>query len=511
MTEKPAAFPELSPQLRGGSRWAMLSLFGPGAIIACVTIGSGETVFASRGGAIYAYSMLWCFAIGAVCKGLQVYSAARFITLTGRGPLQSWVELPGPRGWFVWCVTVLTIFCMPLWLAALPTMLGEFSNWVVGIPNPKNAPDFDTLDAATQAARTRTFVVWRLLWGTLYIVVAMAFTWLQSYGFLEKVQTLIVALLLVCMILAALVAGPDWGHAFHGLVVPQWPVYEPWVENYPDVIKRGPMLELIVYIGVIGGGAQDYLGYVGMMREKAWGMMGRPEKPVGRPPTIATDAENVRRGRRWLMAPKIDVGMSTLAILVFTGCFVVLGAIVLHPAQIIPDDFNLLTEQSRFLALLAGESTAMGFVVDWMYKTGIFFAFFGTILGAFEIFVRTIHECVIALKPRLFDVPLRTFRFWTLVYCGGGGLVLLWACGLSGISPVKIVTPAALLGSGLVCGLWCFAMLWSDRVHLPEPLRMPRLLQIGVATAGVVLTTAATIGIVEYIEKLPSELQKWFG
>ena len=106
-------FPQLVPELENRTLWTFLGFFGPGAIIACVTIGSGETVFASRGGAIYGYTMVWCFAAGALCKGVQLYSGSRFITLTGRGPLQSWMELPGPHGWFVWFIAIMTCIWMP--------------------------------------------------------------------------------------------------------------------------------------------------------------------------------------------------------------------------------------------------------------------------------------------------------------------------------------------------------------------------------------------------------------
>ena len=45
-------YPELSEDLKARGFGAMMRIFGPGAIIASVTIGSGETVFASRGGAV---------------------------------------------------------------------------------------------------------------------------------------------------------------------------------------------------------------------------------------------------------------------------------------------------------------------------------------------------------------------------------------------------------------------------------------------------------------------------
>ena len=50
-------YPELAPDLTSGKLKDFFVFFGPGAIIASVTIGSGETVWASRSGAIFGYSM----------------------------------------------------------------------------------------------------------------------------------------------------------------------------------------------------------------------------------------------------------------------------------------------------------------------------------------------------------------------------------------------------------------------------------------------------------------------
>ncbi|MDP6152277.1 MAG: hypothetical protein QF785_02785, partial [Phycisphaeraceae bacterium] len=93
-------YPELPGVLKGRISWRMLRFFGAGAIIASVTIGSGETLFASRGGAIFGYALLWCFVGGAIMKGVQVYTGARYMTLTGQHPIAAWMHLPGPRGWF---------------------------------------------------------------------------------------------------------------------------------------------------------------------------------------------------------------------------------------------------------------------------------------------------------------------------------------------------------------------------------------------------------------------------
>jgi Mn2+/Fe2+ NRAMP family transporter len=102
-------YPDLPASLRGRGVWAAVRLFGPGAIIASVTIGSGETFFASRAGAIFGYSLLWFILVCGACKLVQVYGGARYMVLAGEHPMEAWSRLPGPRGWFPALIRVLTV------------------------------------------------------------------------------------------------------------------------------------------------------------------------------------------------------------------------------------------------------------------------------------------------------------------------------------------------------------------------------------------------------------------
>ena len=72
MNNEPLEYPPLPEDLERGLSWRSLKYFGAGAIIASVTIGSGETLFASRGGAIFGYALLWCFVASALMKGAQL-------------------------------------------------------------------------------------------------------------------------------------------------------------------------------------------------------------------------------------------------------------------------------------------------------------------------------------------------------------------------------------------------------------------------------------------------------
>src|SRR4028118_878033 len=78
-----------------------LTFFGPGAIIASLTIGSGETVFATRVGAVFGYAILWTAFITLISKGALIYAANHYITVTGEHPMSRFAKIfPGPRGWF---------------------------------------------------------------------------------------------------------------------------------------------------------------------------------------------------------------------------------------------------------------------------------------------------------------------------------------------------------------------------------------------------------------------------
>lgn len=466
---EPCRYPPLDDSLKKKGVLSVFAFFGPGAIIASVTIGSGETVFASRGGAIFGYALMWCFLAGGLMKFVQVYTAARYFTLTGEHPVERWAYLPGPRGWVVWILAVLTILCFPLWLSGLPKMLGSLAVWIFG---------------------TEDNLLWGdpRIWGTIFVAIAITLTFVQSYTALEHTQTLIVTLFLICILAACAVSQPDWSAALAGAVIPRLPSYEPWVAaSYPAIANRPVWIEVGAYLGALGGGTYDYFGYIGMMREKGWGLLGRKTTGGEKGVSIAEDDDNVRIGKRWLKAPLCDTSISFTCVILFTFAFSILGAAVLHPRQVIPSGLQLLTLQADFL-------TALHPQLIYIYQAGVFMAFFGTILAAYELFTRTAKECLSPIIPVVKKCSLSTVRCWVVVYCGLGGLSIMWLGG----NPVLIVTPAALFGGVLTCGLWCLLMIWTDWNFLPQPLRMGWGLRILNLISGLFLTGWGVRGIFEF-------------
>lgn len=475
-------YPELPPELQRGVSWRSLKYFGAGAIVASATIGSGETLFAARGGALFGYILLWCLALGALMKGIQVYTAARYITLTGEHPMTHWRLFPGPRNWVPVVFAVLSIASFPFWQAGLPLALGTMLNWIFGV-----------------GGSSQELLLSARLWGTASVVVIVSLILLQSYQVIERTQTVIVALLMASVLAAVFAVEPSLSALLKGFIPTIPTQYDPWIaEAYPSIVSRPPWLEIVTYLGAVGGGTYDYIGYIGCFREKSWGALGlkrdRYEVDIAETPrelSIAGDAENVRRGKRWLVPAKVDTGLAFLCVLVFTCAFLILGAVILHPARLVPEGQDLLSHQATFL-------TAMHPALLYVYQVGVFFVFWGTIYGAYELYIRTAFECLSPISATIRSIPFRRFRVLVVLYCAVPGLALMWTM----TDPVEIVTPAAIFGGVFACGLWCFFMLWADARFLIRPLRMSGLLKVLTAAAGFFLTVLGAKAIWDYAGRL---------
>nr|MBA2645919.1 hypothetical protein [Pyrinomonadaceae bacterium] len=180
--------------------------------------------------------------------------------------------------------------------------------------------------------------------------------------------------------------------------------------------------------------------------------------------------------KRWLRAPALDTIVSFGSVLLITGCFMVLGAAVLHPNHLVPGNDDLYSKQSQFLAVIHPALVTL-------YKAGIFFAIFGVIYAAFELYTRTAYEPLRALWPQR-EWNLKKLRLWVVLYSGLGGLAILWS-GAQTVTIAKYVSPfSGVLG----CGLWCLAMIWVERTQLPRVYRMKDLLLLLTIIAGITMT-----------------------
>jgi len=481
LTHSNDLFPKPPERLASLSIRNAFTFVGPGLIIASVTIGSGELVWASRSGAVFGYRMLWCFLLAGVFKAVQVYVAARHLTLTGEHPMVSWKTIPGPPLWFPLLIAVPTLMVMPIAFSGISEILGGYLRELTGLSMSDSA-----------VGPFGGFEFWENFWGGSVLTICFVLAISSTLKTLERVSAVVLGLIVVCAAISVVACQPRFVDFLSGLLIPIVPDYETWVvADYAETFAgRSPWLEVALYLSAVGGGTFDYVGYIGMIREKRWGLAGG--EVASRDQLELIDDDQIVRAKIWTRAAMLDTGISFTSVIIVTLLFAVLGALLLHTEQRIPDNMTLLSEQESFFTQLHPQFL-------WLYRGGVFLAFIGTLYGAFEIYRWTVVESARALLPRWTnDKHVPTWRNLTVAYCYGGGIIMIWLPKQVAGDVLSRMTFGAVVGGATLCGLWCFAMLWIDYVRLPRVLRMSWLLWGSTLIAGIGMTALGGQTLIVY-------------
>ena len=205
-----------------------LQFFGPGAVIASLTVGSGELLFPSRLGAIFGFRLLWIFPLVALLKWVLAYTSMRHMILTGAHPIERWHRFPGPRGWLPLFFISIVVLCSPFWASFQTGLLGSICASIF--------PVGDLYE-----------------WATACVLLSFFLLIIGGYAFLERAQMLILGLMLASILVATFYVQPEWWKILQGLVVPQIPAYPNWVltKYAQDFAGRSEWIELTVAISVI--------------------------------------------------------------------------------------------------------------------------------------------------------------------------------------------------------------------------------------------------------------------
>lgn len=472
--EQRLALPRAPEGLMGRrpSASSILKFFGPGAVIASLTIGSGESILASREGAVFGYAVLWCLVAAVIAKAAIVYASNRYIVLTGEHPMTRFARVfPGPRGWFAALLAVICFLSFPGWASGVARALGDYLSLLgAGAPLP---------------------------WAFAVLILAAVISFVGGYSLLEKTQVAIAGLMVVLVLVAVFVAQPDWLGVLGGLV-PGGLEYQVFVlDKYPDIAEISVFVELAVFLGGIGGGMYDYIGYSGMMREKRWGMLGHAEVDAiadryadgaakATLPLETTD-DNVAQARGWSRAPLIDVSAAFVALCIIGMAFVVNGAAILAPQQAVPEGNDVLSAQSEFFAVVAP-------VFEYFYVVAIVMVLFGTVYAVWEAYSWTTYESLAALSRKVRVAGQRKVRPYVYAWTFIGASAML----LTGANFVQLITPASIVGGIVACAIYGVGLLYIDRLNLPEPFRMSKLLKALVLIGSVFLGIAGTVALLSF-------------
>lgn len=190
-----------------------LFFLGPGLILAIEASGESGITEVMRAGAEFGYALLWVILLALVFKFAFVQGIARFTVARGEQIFSGLRQIPGPRDWEVWFISLLYFFEM-LGFGAIALIAGYMVNFVIpGIPM--------TLTA---------FAI---------LALALLVLWKESYERLEH-MVIAIAVLLFLALGYALLSLPFPGEAILAGLVPAIP-------------EKG-LLETMALLGAIGSG-----------------------------------------------------------------------------------------------------------------------------------------------------------------------------------------------------------------------------------------------------------------
>lgn len=432
---------------------AWLALFGPGAIIASLTIGTGELIFSTRGGVLFGYRILFVFVLISILKWGLVFTMSRHMVLTGVHPLTRMMDVPGPRGWFPLMLFLLATVCIPIWVGFHSGVLGNLTSWV-----------------SDTGSRFHGAIDY--LWGGAILAGVLVLSAAGGYSVLERLQLAIVTALILCAAVTLILYHPSWLALLEGALIPRELAYPEWLAGaYPAIAEQPLWVEITRYVGVIGGAGFDYLAYVSFLRDKHWGKAGQGEASATELREMASQPSHPVR--QWLRAPLVDCTISFAVVIVFSAVFVASGVVVLGPHHQLPTEDSLLSLQAKFV-------TGIHPLLLPVYVLGAFLTMLGTLYGTIEVAHVVTRELLATVSPRLALRHPRRLKLVVVAWCGVIAYAVLawsftytWTGGEE--SPrllIAILTPANLFTGVLLCGLLCLVSLWMDRRFLPAELRM---------------------------------------
>jgi Mn2+/Fe2+ NRAMP family transporter len=394
-----------------------LKYFGPGAIIACMTIGAGDIVLAPRIGAwaVPLYSALWIITFAMITKGLTAYLATRYSLLSGEHIMSLFARVR-PRGWINIISLIIGFALLPFMIATFLTILGN---------------------VLTRFTGTGDFILWGV--GLGLAIALLGF--ISSYKIIERIQLLFVMFLSIGAVIAVVVVHPDWFAILKGLFTPQVPKVASWV-TAEDIIAVPVMLQLAAIYGTMHGAYADFTAYI------SWWRLRVHEKKVALKSEI-------------MAGVKVDLLVSFLVVAIFMVAFLAAGVVILGKNQLVPNGVDLISKQQNIYAVISP------FVGNYLYPIAMVVVIGGSIYAGMDATPRMIKAWLDPLSTRVQKVSFKRFQGYILLY------LLFVSVPLMFIQKPIILMTIYLLLTG-VFGMWLlgWGALWANQKHLPKEQRL---------------------------------------
>ena len=179
----------------------LLTLLGPGILVAATGVGAGDLATASFSGMNLGVAILWAVLVGSFLKFVLNEGLARWQLATGETLLEGCVRNLGRP----FQVAFLLYFL--LWsifvCAAIMAACGVAAHAI-----------FPVFEEAASG---------KLWFGILHSVVGTVMVLIGGFKLFQRVMAICIGVMFVTVVATAVLIGPDWGKVFSGLLLPTIP------------------------------------------------------------------------------------------------------------------------------------------------------------------------------------------------------------------------------------------------------------------------------------------------
>lgn len=326
-----------------------LKELGPGLIVAGGIVGSGELIATTAAGAEAGFWLMWIIIVGCVIKVFVQVEIGRYVILTGKTTLEGINGLPGLRirgvHWIAW-----------FWLAMYVTSTAQQGGIVGGVGQALSItiPITEQGKSFNNAAEEQVFAKLALtqgtlsadefeainaplpdsgfdiyFWAILVSLLTSVILFFGRYGAIESMVTTFVAgfTLITLINLILLQMNPEWAVSWDS-------IKQGLSFKLPPLTgELNPVVTALAAFGIIGVGAGELVYYPYWCLEKGYAAF------IG--PRENSDAWN-HRARGWLRVMRWDAWLSLVVYTASTIVFYILGAAVLHRADLHPQGMEMI-------------------------------------------------------------------------------------------------------------------------------------------------------------------------
>lgn len=362
------------------SFWGYVKGFGPGIVVVLTWLGAGDLVDSSVAGANYGYTLMWALAAALLVRFALVNTIAKF-------------QLFNPNKY-----SIIQAYgrLHPLY----PGLLGGGS-LLYGYVSAAYC-----LSGASYALYHLTGLFTPIVWALVNIVLALLITGRSVYKQVELVQKIILAVMTICLVGIAIMAGFQPNEALKGVFLFELPE------------QQGAFDSLIIVVSLIGavGGSIANLLYPEWMKQKGY---------------INPEHRKVQ---------KYDLLFATIMMIILNLSVWVIGAEILNPRGL---TVNSVEDLGSILGEVLGRS---GEIILYL---AVWAATFSTFVGGTDGYIRLAFDGFYTSSPKRkakYEGNFLKDPAYKIIYVVMLVLPIIWVFpGMPGFVQLTVLSNAALI------------------------------------------------------------------